>query len=156
MSPEAEATKAAIKLESNAQSDAADLISEARSEAERVKATAEHAASDLIASASRQLFKDAEAKRNLDLSIKNALHEFFDVSDTNGVKQFLNQNRIPLVCESIRAIERMLDKHAAALADISTDIKLLKRIIFGAIGIILLGFCGITWMAIVNFLKVTH
>jgi len=148
------AIRAANKLESAAKSNADILVSEAYAEAARVKVLAEQAASDLVASTARQLVKDAEAKKSLDLSLRTALHEFFDASDSNGVKQFLNQNRIPLICESIRNIQAILDKHAASMKSISADIRLLKWIIFSAIGIILAGFCGITWMAIVHFLKV--
>ncbi len=156
MSQENDAKRAASKLESIAQSDAADLISDARHEAERVKAVAEHAANELVANAARQISKDAEAKRNLDASLKNALHEFFDASDQNGVKQFLNQDRIPLICESIKAIERTLNNHDIIMTKIVADLTILKKIIYGAIAVILLGFCGIAWIAIVNFLKVPH
>lgn len=52
-----------------------------------------------------------------------ALHDYFNPKEENGERRFFDATQIPRICEDIRFIKK--------------DVSLLKRIIFGAIALIL-------------------
>lgn len=61
--------------------------------------------------------------------MKEELTSFFNADEPEG-KRFLDVTKIPRICEDIRTISR--------------DVTLLKRIIYGAIGIILVAWLNNT------------
>lgn len=104
----------------------------------------EASTTDLINKSTKDLDVAVEAKERDDQysdkiqsSIENALKTIFGERDDN--RQFIDIRKIPLLCVQVKEIHAKLGEIVLMLE----SLKIVRQIVFGAVGLIIVGFFAV-------------
>ena len=79
-------------------------------------------------------------------SLEKVLNDLFGADDGGGRKRFLDVQKIPRICEDIEGINQKM-------TEIRSDVSIIKKIVYGAVTLILLGFASLAYKAIEQLIK---